>query len=87
MIPGSVHTLEWVEFFWWLKKTGYDGWYSLDIFAYRERDKIAVARESLAWLDLLGKAADRIDDAEAEAIFASGDAMKAQAMLRRALFG
>jgi sugar phosphate isomerase/epimerase len=87
MIPGSVHTLEWVEFFWWLKKTGYDGWYSLDIFAYRERDKIAVARESLAWLDLLGQAADRIDDAEAEAIFASGDAMKAQAMLRKALFG
>ena len=53
MIPGSVHTLEWVEFFYWLDRTGYDGWYSLDIFAFREKDKIAVARESLAWLETL----------------------------------
>lgn len=87
MIPGSVHTLEWVEFFYWLDRTGYDGWYSLDIFAFRERDKIAVARESLAWLETFAKAAERIDPEEAEAIYAKDDAMAAQAMLRRALFG
>ena len=87
MVPGSVHTLEWVEFFYWLERTGYDGWYSLDIFAYREKDKVAVARESLAWLETFAKAAERIDDQEAEAIYATGDAMAAQAMLRRALFG
>ena len=87
MIPGSVHTLEWVEFFYWLDRTGYDGWYSLDIFAFREKNKIAVARESLAWLETFAKAAERIDPKEADEIYASGDAMAAQAMLRRALFG
>ena len=46
-----------------------------------------MARESLAWLETFAKAAERIDKQEAEAIFASGDAMKGQAMLRRALFG
>lgn len=86
MVPGSIHTLEWVEFLWWLKRTGYDGWFSLDIFAFREKNKIAVARESLAWLETLSAAANRIDDAEAEAIFDTGDAMAAQNMLRRALF-
>ena len=87
MIPGSIHTLEWVEFFYWLGRTGYDGWLSLDIFAYREKNKVAVAREALAWLETFAKAADRIDKEEAEALFDSGDAMAAQAMLRRARFG
>jgi xylose isomerase len=79
--------LEWVEFFYWLDRTGYDGWYSLDIVAYRERNKFAVATEALAWLETLAAAADRIDKNEAEAIFATCAAMASQAMLRRALFG
>ena len=48
------------------------------IFAYRERNKIAVACEALAWLETLAQAAERIDKQEAEAIFASGDAMGAR---------
>jgi hypothetical protein len=46
-----------------------------------------VARESLAWLETFAKAAERIDPKEADAIYEAGDAMAAQAMLRRALFG
>jgi xylose isomerase len=87
MIPGSVHTLEWLEFFWWLDRTGYDGWFSLDVFAYREKDKIAVARESIAWLEALSAAAERLPSDELEAVFQSGDAMAAQRMLRRVLLG
>ena len=87
MIPGSVHTLEWLEFFWWLDRTGYDGWFSLDVFAYREKDKIAVARESIAWLEALSAAAERLPSDELEAVFQSGDAMAAQRILRRALLG
>lgn len=26
MIVGSVHTIETLEFFYWLQRTGYDGW-------------------------------------------------------------
>ena len=55
MIPCSVHTLEWMEFFYWLDKIGYDGWYSLDVFAFREKDKVAVATESIEWLETIGK--------------------------------
>ncbi|PID86129.1 MAG: hypothetical protein CSA11_02500 [Chloroflexi bacterium] len=87
MIPGSVHTLEWIEFFYWLNKTGYDNWYSLDVFAYREKDKVAAARESIAWLEALSKASQRLDHDEVTDVLHSGDAMKAQAMVRKALFG
>ncbi len=87
MIPGSVHTLEWIEFFYWLARTGYDGWLSLDVFAYRERDKVAVGRESIAWLETLMGAAERLDRTQAEAALASGDAMLATRLLREALVG
>jgi sugar phosphate isomerase/epimerase len=87
MIPGSVHTLEWMEFFYWLDRIGYKEWISLDVFAFRERDKVAVATESIAWIDALIAAAGRLDRKEVEAVLVSGDAMKAQGMVRRALFG
>lgn len=87
MIPGSVHTLEWMEFFYWLDRTGYDGWISLDVFAYHERDKIAVARESLAWLEALREAAGRLDPKAVEKVLDSGDAMKSTKLVREALFG
>jgi xylose isomerase len=87
MIPGSVHTLEWIELFYWLSRTGYDGWLSLDVFAYRERDKVAVGRESLAWLQTLMAAADRLPARAVEAVLESGDAMAATRLLREALVG
>ena len=87
MIPGSVHTLEWMEFFYWLDRTGYDGWVSLDVFAYLEGDKVAVARESLAWLEALRKAAGRLERRAVEDVLDSGDAMKATRMVREALLG
>jgi xylose isomerase len=33
---GSVHFLHFVEFFHWLKKMNYQGWYSLDMYPYRD---------------------------------------------------
>ncbi len=87
MIPGSVHTLEWIEFFYWLSRTGYDGWLSLDVFAYRERDKVAVGRESIAWLRALMAAADRLDARAVQDVLDSGDAMAATRLLREALTG
>jgi len=85
MIPGSVHTLEFIEFFYWLDRIGYDGWISLDVFAYREKEKIPVARESIAWMEGLSKVADRLDRKKVEAVLKSGDAMESQKLLREAL--
>ncbi|MEW5815763.1 MAG: TIM barrel protein, partial [Spirochaetota bacterium] len=87
MVPGSVHTLEWIEFFFWLSRTAYEGWISLDVFAYRERDKVAVARESLAWLKGLMEVAGRLEAKQMEEVLFSGDAMKATQLVRKALLG
>jgi hypothetical protein len=55
--------------------------------ATRERDKVAVARESLAWLEALRKAAGRLDGRAVESVLGSGDAMKATRPVREALLG
>lgn len=36
MVAGSIHFWEYLEFIAWLEKYRYDGWYSLDIYPYRE---------------------------------------------------
>lgn len=39
---GSVHFLHFMELFFWLKKLGYDGWYCLDMYPYRDDPDEAV---------------------------------------------
>ncbi len=36
MIVGSVHLVEYIEMLYWLRETGYTGWYSMDQYPYRE---------------------------------------------------
>lgn len=36
MIVGSVHTMQYLELLYWLEKLEYEGWYSLDLYPYRE---------------------------------------------------
>lgn len=86
MIVGSVHTLEYLEFFWWLKRTGYEGYLVIDQFPYREDGKDAVA-ESADWLDALQEVAERISDEEAEAVIAKRDGVAASRFMRKILFG
>ena len=52
MIPASVHIPETLELVYWLLRTGYKGWLTLDIFPYRE-EKIPAAEESFAWVRTL----------------------------------
>jgi len=86
MIVGTVHTLEYLEFFWWLKRTGYNGYLVIDQFPYREDGRDAV-QESAAWLDVLQEAAARIDDEEAERVIAARDGVAASRFMRKILFG
>ena len=86
MIVGTVHTLEYLEFFWWLKRTGYNGYLVIDQFPYREDGRDAV-QESAAWLDVLQDAAARIDDEEAERVIAARDGVAASRFMRKILFG
>ena len=36
MVVGQVNFWTTLEFFWWLRKVGYDDWYIMDFFPYRE---------------------------------------------------
>lgn len=86
MIVGTVHTLEYLEFFYWLKRTGYNGYLVIDQFPYREDGKDAVS-ESAEWLDVLQAAASKIDDREAEEVLSKRDGVAASRFMRKILFG
>lgn len=86
MIVGTVHTLHFLEFFYWLRKTGYRGYLTIDQFPYREDGREAVA-ESARWLDALEGAAERIDPAEIAAVLGRKDAVASSRLMRSMLFG
>ena len=86
MIVGTVHTLEFLEFFYWLKRTGYNGYLVIDQFPYREDGRDAVAKSAL-WLDVLQEAAEAIDEKEVEEVIAKRDGVAASRYMRKLLFG
>lgn len=86
MIVGTVHTLEYLEFFYWLRRTGYQGWMTIDQFPYREDGRNAVA-ESAEWLDFLETLIDRADHDEIENLLKHKDAVGASRLMRKLLKG
>ena len=46
---GSVHWPQYFEFFYWMDRMGYDGWYSLDLYPYRD-DPTAACEASLKFI-------------------------------------
>jgi len=84
MIVGSVHSLEYLEFFHWLRRTGYDGWMTIDQFPYREDGRDAVA-ESAAWLDALEDVLDRADPSEIDRVLQLKDGVAASKLARKLL--
>ncbi|MEG1887417.1 MAG: sugar phosphate isomerase/epimerase family protein [Oscillospiraceae bacterium] len=84
MIVGSVHTIGYLEFFYWLKKTDYKGFISTDQYPYRE-DGCEAVRESVLWMKQFINTVNRMDDSEIEKILSSGDAVLASKFVRRVL--
>lgn len=85
MMVGSVHIPEYLELLYWLKKTEYKGWYSFDIYPYRENSVEAIT-ECINWTKSLLKALKSIDEKEIEKIINEEDAVKSLALIRRMLF-
>ncbi|MHC4885306.1 MAG: sugar phosphate isomerase/epimerase family protein [Planctomycetota bacterium] len=86
MIVGTVRSHEYLEFFYWLRRTGYEGWMTIDQFPYREDGQEAVA-ESAAWLDAVER---KIDDADLDkigAVLARKDAIASSKLMRKLLLG
>lgn len=84
MMVGSVHIMHYLELFYWLKRIGYKGWHTLDIFPYREDGPRAV-KESIEWIKGIYELLDKIGDEEIEKTIREGNSTQTSALLRRAL--
>ena len=86
MIPASVHQAEFLEIAYWLRRVGYRGWLTLDVFPYRE-DKVAAAEESFAWIRELFAAVEERGLDAITAIVRRGEGTEAVRLVRELLRG
>jgi xylose isomerase len=85
MIVGSVHTIHYVEALFWLKKTGYSGWFSMDQYPYREDGREALS-QSVEWLKELAAKMEKYGQAKLERLMREGEATRISEGLRNLLF-
>jgi sugar phosphate isomerase/epimerase len=85
MIVGSVHFVEYVELLFWLKEIGYSGWYSMDLYPYREDAKGAL-RESIEFIKGVNTILTPEAMNELREIIKKGDATKSTAWVREMIF-
>jgi xylose isomerase len=81
MIIGSVHLPEYIEILLWLKKTGYNGWYSMDQYPYRENAFNAIS-ESVLFIHQLEQNLTSERIRAFESLIAEGDATAAVKFVR-----
>lgn len=81
MIVGTVHSVVYIELLYWLKKTGYDGWLSMDQYPYRE-DAVDAISESILWVKKFEKVVDEYYD-EIDLLVKANDAVETSRFLRK----
>jgi xylose isomerase len=86
MITGSVHTIEFLEFFYWMKRLNYNGWLSVDQYPYRE-DSVRAMTQTMKWIMAFDSAAHKIEDVRAEKIFRDQDSVDSSALMQELIFG
>ena len=84
LIAGSVNTIPYLEFIYWLRRTGYNGYITFDQFPYREESKEAV-NESAEWFDYFESIIDNADFKEIEQVLSTKDGVSASKMARKLL--
>lgn len=85
MIVGSVHFVEFVELLFWLKELGYDGWYSMDQYPYRE-DGQGALRASVEFLSGIEDMLDKASMDELRSLISRGDPVESTRWVRSRLF-
>lgn len=85
MIVGSVHLVHYIELYYWLRKTGYAGWHSMDLYPYREDGGRAVG-ESVRFLRDLEAALTDAKLREIGELLATGDATASTRWVREFIF-
>lgn len=81
MIVSSVHFTCYVELLFWLRKTGYTGWLSMDQYPYRE-DAVDAISESILWVKKYEQIVDTYYS-EIEVLIKENDAVKTSRFLRK----
>jgi sugar phosphate isomerase/epimerase len=84
MIVGSIHLVEYFEILYWLEKTGYDGWISMDQYPYRE-DGYGAIRSSVLFLQKLAGILDRVGMDEVGKLAARRDPVATSQFIREQL--
>ncbi|KHL25524.1 xylose isomerase [Croceibacterium mercuriale] len=85
LIAGSVHPIELFEFFYTLRKNGWEGVWQLDQFPFRE-DSVAAANSAIGFLKAVERALDKLDFEGMQAAQDRQDAVTALNLARAALF-
>jgi xylose isomerase len=81
-IAGSLHTIQFIEFFYWLNRIGYDGWFSYDQYTFREDGRDAL-EEGIGWMDDINTLVDKlIAGGKVEDLFKSGSAVEMSRTIR-----
>ena len=83
MIAGSIHTIEYLEMLYWLDRTGYGGWLSMDQYPYRE-DAVGAIGESVEWLVKFAQVADACRS-EITCLLRERNPVKTSAFLRQVI--
>ena len=85
MVVGSVNVWETMEYVFWLDRVGYEGWYTLDMFPYRE-DAVKAAELSIRNLERFRGLITKFDEKTLETAFHEMDALKSNEMIMSLLF-
>lgn len=86
MMFGAVNIPVLMEFLYWIEVIGYDDYYTLDIFPYRE-DGIKAAVESIEMIKALKGLITKVGKERIKKIIAEGDATQSVRMVREAVTG
>ncbi len=81
MIFGSVHTVEFIEMFYWLRRTGYHGFMSIDLFAYRT-DPIESVNEGVRWMRAFDAFIEKVGMPRLTELMKQGDPLASQRFFR-----
>jgi sugar phosphate isomerase/epimerase len=85
MIVGSLRLTEYIEAFYSIRKVGYDGFISVDIFPYRE-DQYEATRQSVLNMQKYDEMIDRIGFDKLKDVIENGDPCEMVQVVRESVF-
>ena len=85
MAFGSVHFIGSIEFVYWLVRTNYKGWHSVDIFPYRT-DPAETVKESFMWIQLMYELVEKAGMEKLDSLIEKGDGINMMRFFRKLLF-